>query len=277
MNFSERKGIVQVRTALQKGEMSAQLRALLWNVLHREIFSDADFMWQPSQSGYNRVRGEIVQFARELCDLHFKQPVDGLPYEPAEILGTMRTRFFEASWHGAYDYLEVVLQIYGTSPKLAKSLNTVLERELAGYRVVGGKFVDVLAPEEVASIEAAVNDDRFAGVSTHLRQAIEHVSNRKSPDYRNSIKESISAVESMAQVMLGRKGTLGDALKILEKDDRLHKALKNGFSNLYGYTSDADGIRHAMLDEGTVGAPEAMFFLVSCSAFINFLKSKLAP
>ena len=48
------------------------------------------------------------------------------------------------------------------------------------------------------------------------------------------------------------KATLSDALKAIEKNGLLHEALKDGFIKLYGYTSDADGIRHAMLDEPTL-------------------------
>jgi len=43
---------------------------------------------------------------------------------------------------------------------------------------------------------------------------------------------------------------------------------------MYGYTSDEDGIRHAMLEEPDVGFEDAKFMLVACSAFINYLKVK---
>ncbi len=56
----------------------------------------------------------------------------------------------------------------------------------------------------------------------------------------------------------------------LEKAGRLHPALKAAFSQLYGYTSDEEGIRHALLDESRVGFPEAKFMLVACSAFVSF-------
>lgn len=52
----------------------------------------------------------------------------------------------------------------------------------------------------------------------------------------------------------------------------IHAGLKSAFNMLYGYTSDANGIRHA----GDIGGPsstfeEAKFMLVSCSAFVNYL------
>jgi hypothetical protein len=102
------------------------------------------------------------------------------------------------------------------------------------------------------------------------------LSNREQPDYRNSIKESISAVESLARIMTNNhKATLGDALKIIERSGKLHPALKEGFSKLYGYTSDEGGIRHAMLEEPNLTSADAKFFLISCTNFINYMKSKL--
>jgi hypothetical protein len=56
---------------------------------------------------------------------------------------------------------------------------------------------------------------------------------------------------------------------------RVHKALKQGFNNLYGYTSDEKGIRHHGSEEdGSVSTEDARYFLVACSAFINYLVVK---
>ena len=80
----------------------------------------------------------------------------------------------------------------------------------------------------------------------------------------------------MARVLSGSpKATLGEALKVLERKRQLHPALKDGFSKLYGYTSDEDGIRHAMLDEPNITQADAKYFLLSCTSFINYLKANL--
>ena len=71
---------------------------------------------------------------------------------------------------------------------------------------------------------------------------------RECPDYRNSIKESISAVESLVATVVGEKGTLGQLIKKLEDEISLHPALRTAFGSLYGYTSDEGGIRHAILE-----------------------------
>ena len=75
----------------------------------------------------------------------------------------------------------------------------------------------------------------------------------------------------MCQIITGdSKATLGKALKQLN----VHKALESGFSAIYGYTNDADGIRHAISGESSVDEDDARFFLVSCSAFVNYLISR---
>ena len=60
----------------------------------------------------------------------------------------------------------------------------------------------------------------------------------------------------------------------LAKHTEVHGALKAALKQLYGYTSDADGIRHAILDQARVGFDEAKFMLVVCAAFVNFMIGK---
>ena len=154
----------------------------------------------------------------------------------------------------------------------------MLERELSGYRFVSGRLTDITSSQELEMLETALAESRFAGVDTHLQQALDLYAKRDNPDYRNSIKESISAVEQMAKIVSGKpKATLSEALKEVEKKGSLHKALKDGFIKLYGYTSAAGGIRHAIMDEPKLTAADARYFLLSCTSFINYLKAQIEP
>ena len=45
---------------------------------------------------------------------------------------------------------------------------------------------------------------------------------------------------------------------------------------LYGFTSDKGGIRHALMDEPSLGYSDAKFMLVLCSPFTNFLWARCA-
>ena len=81
----------------------------------------------------------------------------------------------------------------------------------------------------------------------------------------------------MAKIISGKpKAELSDALKEMEEKKLLYTALKEGFIKLYGYTSDADGIRHSMMDKPKLDAADAQYFLLSCTSFINYLKAWIA-
>lgn len=54
----------------------------------------------------------------------------------------------------------------------------------------------------------------------------------------------------------------------------MHEALKEAFKKLYGYTSDAEGIRHALLNDPTLDFEDAKFMLVACSGFVNLLRAR---
>ena len=177
-----------------------------------------------------------------------------------------------------YDFLEFTAEYFKPDElQLAESLNLTLERELSGYRFVSGHLTDITNAQELEMLETELADSRFAGVDTHLQQALDLYANRENPDYRNSIKESISAVESMARIVSRNpKATLSDALKEVEKKGLLHKSLKGGFIKLYGYTNDADGIRHAIMDVPKLTQADARYFLLSCTSFVNYLKAQIS-
>jgi hypothetical protein len=136
-------------------------------------------------------------------------------------------------------------------------------------------IVPMASEEERQAFEQALADtdhSQFSGARSHLRQAGTHLTNGK---FADSIRESISAVESVARV-LEPSGEFSKALAKLETRISIHPALKRGFTALYGYTSDEGGIRHALLDAGEAAVDEvdAIFFLGACSSFVSYLIGK---
>lgn len=90
----------------------------------------------------------------------------------------------------------------------------MLARNLAGYRLVDNQIVGITDAEELASIIDAIGaSEAFSDVRHHLSTAVRLFANRDSPDYGNSIKKSISAVEAMAQILAPGTSTLGASLK----------------------------------------------------------------
>ena len=271
-NFSERQGLTPVSEIIQTDSMTEELRNSLWNVLDLEIWSAPRFI----NDSYGPP-GEIDPFSLSLWVKYFKKPIDERPHDQYAKMKAIRTHFFSCEWYQVYDFLEfVVFERKRSSPELTEYLNIILERELSGYRFVARCLTNITSQEEIDTIEEVVRDSEFSGVSAHISRALSLYADRDNPDFRNSIKESISAVEGIARMISGRdKSTLGEALTIIEKNGQLHPALKEGFKKLYGYTSDEDGIRHAMLDEPNLTAADARYFLVSCSAFVNYLKVQI--
>lgn len=264
LRFSQRMGIKPLPEALKPDAMPDTLRSLLWNV-----FLD----WQQRQ--------DERQLLNVIWRSFWKRPVDTIPISGYTIASyhaawqQVRDFFFGTDWHGVYDFLDFLIGLGYPGEQLGLSVDKVLARELAAYRVVNKQIVPVTSQQEVQALEDALADKgKFSPVSEHLATALAHLSHRQNPDYRNSIKESISAVESMAKIISGKdKAELGDALTALEKAGKLHGALRKGYTSLYGYMSDADGIRHALMDEPNLTADDAKYFLVACTAFANYLKT----
>ena len=132
-------------------------------------------------------------------------------------------------------------------------------------------------PEEGKAIINAVqqfNDYGLDGARQHLMQSSAFINQG---EWARSVHESISAVESVARQIAPGTNTLGAALNQLRRDGLLeHRALEQGLGNLYGYTSDEQGVRHSLLDQGqsNVGQDEAVFMLGACASFASYLWRK---
>ncbi len=163
------------------------------------------------------------------------------------------------------------------SNSFVNDLNSEFKRLNFAYRVVNQEIVEITSDEEIKSIEVAMKDSKD-NIRKHLDNALKLYAQRPVPDFSNSIKESISAVEAYIRERTGEK-TLGEGLNKLEsKNISIHPVLKNSFIKLYAYTNQSGvGIRHALMDSDNTYVPkaeEALFMLVSCSAFINYLRKK---
>lgn len=286
--FSQRFGFTSKKDIMQIESMDDDLRTSLWNVLILSFWSkleryfDIDYDQKESYTEIYNVKHLI----KLLWFSHFKKTFDELSRVWPSDYKFIKEKFFQYQWFEVYDFLEFIAKSYGNNPygnnptleSFIDLCNYVLEREFSGYRFVGSTITPITSETEIETIkEALTSEDRLMPVSTHIKTALICLSEKENPDYRNSIKESISAVESICCIISNdSKATLGKALKAIEKDRKvnLHPALSEAFNKLYGYTSDTNGIRHALLDESNLNFEDAKFMLVSCSAFINYLKGK---
>lgn len=272
MKFSQRIGVKPATKQIQLESMDEELRNGLWNALKICVFDS------PNKFG-NPFNFKI--FAEDLWHNFYKLPIDTIPVNSWEILFQIRDKFFSYAWFEVYNLLEFVAgvdanEIPINTQEFKDFCNEVLEREFSGYRFVENQIAPITNENEINEIEEAIDrTGQFTssnGANIHLLSALNKISDKKSPDYRNSIKESISAIESIAKIISSNeKDTLGVALDKIKEKIKLHPALVSGFKQLFGYTSDSDGIRHGMTENPNCDFEDAKFMLVSSSAFINYL------
>jgi hypothetical protein len=62
----------------------------------------------------------------------------------------------------------------------------------------------------------------------------------------------------------------------MEQRGHLHGSLKAAFGSLYGYSSDEEGVRHALVfsDEAKVDEADALFMMGACASFVSYLLAR---
>ena len=269
--FSEAQGIASCNTQMQLKEIDNRTRIILFNTISRNLcnqYSSKDSVLYSKY--YFNLEDELYRKVSTSCG---KIVDPDKHYFIRELNNTLKVVLTKAFFNEIFDFIELLCKYCRLPQDLIREINEVFESEYVGYRFVDGRITPITDKNEIDSIEEACNNE-FEGTRAHIKKAVGFIADRERKDYKNCIKESISAVESICSIVVGNeKATLGQALKRLEDNGLvIHSALKNAFSNLYGYTSDEGGVRHANgMFESDVTFEEAKFMLVSCSAFVNYL------
>ncbi len=232
LRFSQRIKITPVKTELQLESIDDDLKNGLWDIYGEFIFKQG-FQHYSSITGYHSsttIKDWCLEYFKNLWHSFLKQPFDTMPTDFSGLFTIIKNYFFECKWFELYDFLEFTT-LFFNNQTLNIRFNNILERELSGYRVVDGNFTPITDKFEINQLETILSETRkFQGVYIHLTHSLSLLSDRKNPDYRNSIKESISAVESICKIIAqDQNAELGPVLKKVEEKMTIHSALKNGF------------------------------------------------
>ena len=273
--FSHKYGYKPVKSIMQVKSIDDDLQNTLWNAVHIFYLSSL----KPEYALESSPNKEMHVFCIFLWRDYFKKPIDGMPERCSAAIEYLRKCFFSCEWYEVYDFLQFLASNYPdeeNNRKFKEFCNSMLKRELSGYRFIGDVIAPITSEQEIAEIEEALtNKDSLQPITIHLQSALDLLSDKKSPDYRNSIKESISAIETICKLITKNgKASLSQAIKVITNKIELHSDLQEAFYKLYGYTSDAEGIRHSLMDKPDLDFEDAKFMLVTCSAFANYLKVK---
>lgn len=262
-SFSDRNKIETINTIIQKDDLDSRTRNGIVNLVDF-LIETLDYKFSLNVF-YEYIYKEIFFLTSDEIPSSFSEKREHIT-DGIKILW---------EYHEIFSFLEAILKWYNDKyydDSLYTVFNNLFEKECVGYRFINGEITDIIDDEEIQEIEQAL-DSNYSACKKSITKALNLLYNREKPDYSNSVKESISAIESMCNIILGTENsTLGEALNKLEKNGvKIHGAMKSAFSSLYGYTSNKSGIRHNLgVDENTT-FEEAKYMLVSCSAFLNYL------
>lgn len=271
--FSEKYGYRQEKV-IQHEWISDELRHRIWNLFYRQEIQAGGLASKRLSQALN---GEATLEEKIVDRMGFLIDPASKDFTAEAQLKSNILRYF--SWFEVYDFIDIHLSflVEDDRVKRIEQYNQLLEQEKAGYRIVAGEVAPITNESEIRAVEQAASTP-YQSVNQHIKKALVLYADIKTPDYENSVKESISAVEALCCIITGMSGaqaTLGAAIKKLkDRDVHIHSAMEKAFLALYGYTSDENGIRHGGIDFASVPAEDAKYMLISCSAFVNFLIEK---
>lgn len=272
--FSERYGYTKPSDVIIRGKITPEVQNAICNCMDKFINKLNEIETDSKQNIFNVIEKEIYVHYFNQRESTYK---NGFSIEYIQNPQTI--------WYIILDILELILQkiqlisddytwYFEAYNKLKTSLNDEFERLNFGYRIIENQITEITSEYEIKTIESAIQENKD-NIREHLNKALELYSKRPTADYRNSIKESISAVEAISRNITGEN--VLNIKKMEEKGVVVPNVLRKAFEYLYGYTNDkTTGIRHALMeDTNAPQAEEALFMLVSCSAFINYLNKKI--
>ena len=258
-------------------ELPEEARTAIWNTSYLHIDQSTRTNELDILNPGPWVAGDWEKILWDKHRLFDNQPLDDWDPEPRRIYRELREYITKRPFFKVFDLILFMARHRRCPRSFVHDMKDVFVLQRLAYAVDVGPPPTILpaaTPEEGDAVIDTLRTLRQAGLegsAAHLRKAAACV-NRG--DWAGSVRESIHAVESVArQLDPGAATTLGPALSALEKRGVLHPALKEAFSKLYGYTSDEQGVRHALLDRANaqVGQDEAVFMLGACASFASYL------
>lgn len=190
-------------------------------------------------------------------------------------------------WPEFYDFIELVGQLLKKQEDeipfenteyfdaYAKQVNALLQEDGIGWHLNDKSELTRQIPRPVAKRAEAVREtlkDKFAPARVHYQKATDYLY-RHPIDEANSVKEIVSAVESVARAVEPKATTLGGAIKLLQRDPRFSKHLLDGLEKLYVYSNATPQVRHGHPAAGQPSLEEAELAHAVGVAYILYLIS----
>jgi hypothetical protein len=229
--FGKRFGFESSELKIQIDSMDNDLKTDLYNSYLIYIHEQIEHT-EHSENDYRRQH--------RLIWVHYlRQPLDKFPSYDYMFRDRINSQIVNQPWYKTYELFEFLFKtLDGRLYKLdsfKNYINLMLERNNSAYRVVESMFVPISNNQEIEEVGKAKANAKSSGImgfGEHLASAVMLLSKKPSPDYRNSIKESISMVEAICRTIEPSENTLGKALNKIEAKGKLNAVLKTSFEKL---------------------------------------------
>ena len=269
LNFSQRYGYKDVPQQLKLEELPRGARVQIWNCV-------LEFLRNHGSSQHSHYEGTSAEILKSVYLEFLGHSLDEFStYEPnvdsrLKKLFCSTLRFYEL-----FDLLELIMKHNLCPIDFVHNLQQIFIKTQLAYSIVETEnFPPIIVPisnscDREILIEAlnTADENGFDTVHLHLANSINKI---KQEDWNGSVRESVSALESVVKILAERESTsFSNTLKSL----MLHKALEQGIVKLYGYASNKPGVRHAKLspEDTEVTLSESLLVLGICSSLTSYL------
>jgi len=261
--FSHRQGYKKIRDELQTDSFDQETSNKLWDIISAMITNA-------------NCKDLIQKFLKILYVEVLNKTADATPKMYLSTMLVKGTSYEELKFHWfenftfnqKMDAIEILACVFN-GMSIQKEFNEKFKELLVPYRILENrKIIKVDSEEEYKAIEQATKE------TGHIDKVAGLLFDRKNPDYRNSIKESILAVEEVCGAISGSSKDFKPCVDIIGKKMKMHEKFKDSLKNMYDFCSDEKGVRHSGSTQSDIDFEDAKFVLVFCSSAINYLKEK---
>ena len=214
-----------------------------------------------------------------------RDEADPWDYDHESAWGALTVHLKDCSWLNFYDFVELVgtllIKKEDDDPfsetefykNYQAKVNALLQEDGIGWSLNDKSELRRQIPQTLAKrVKAAESDlaDRYANARIHYQKSVTYLYQHPI-DEANSIKEIVSALESVAKAIVPKASTLGEAIKAMRKDSKYSPHLLDALEKLYAYSNATPLVRHGHVQLGRPLLAEAELSLYIGVAYIRYL------
>ncbi len=202
----------------------------------------------------------------------------------------LKAEISTCEWYEFYDIVEVVgqeiaredtsllnqqsfFESYSSDTYRAR-VNTLFDQSNVGWQLNENNILQRRFPKELQErIQAGEQElGDFEAAVEHYRKAVRFLSVMPL-DPENSIKEIISAIESIGRTLYPSAQTLGEVIKKLRNESNMSQQLLTVIEKFYAYASSEPAVRHGSPNASRVSINDAELCLHIGIAIIRYLRA----